>query len=50
MAMMLAKLPYNRAGADTGGTCSASVGAATCAAPVTEPGGSCAAPVGSPRE
>lgn len=38
MAMLLAKLPYNRGGSDGSGvgTCAAPVGAATCAAPVAE--------------
>jgi glyoxylase-like metal-dependent hydrolase (beta-lactamase superfamily II)/rhodanese-related sulfurtransferase len=47
MAMLLAKLPYNRRigdGAGTG-TCAAAVGAATCAAPAAEGGGTCAAPI-----
>jgi glyoxylase-like metal-dependent hydrolase (beta-lactamase superfamily II)/rhodanese-related sulfurtransferase len=44
MAMLLAKLPYNRRGAD-GGTCAAPIGGATCAAPVAESGGTCAAPI-----
>ena len=44
MAMVLAKLPYNRGGAD-GGTCAAPVGAGTCAAPIAESGGTCAAPI-----
>ena len=44
MAMLLGKLPYNRAGAD-GGTCAAPVASATCAAPIAEGGGSCAAPI-----
>jgi glyoxylase-like metal-dependent hydrolase (beta-lactamase superfamily II)/rhodanese-related sulfurtransferase len=49
MAMLLAKLPYNRRGAD-GGTCAAPIGAGTCAAPVTQSGGTCAAPIDrSPR-
>jgi glyoxylase-like metal-dependent hydrolase (beta-lactamase superfamily II)/rhodanese-related sulfurtransferase len=49
MAMLLAKLPYNRGGAD-GGTCAAPIGAATCAAPVSQSGGTCAAPIDrSPR-
>jgi glyoxylase-like metal-dependent hydrolase (beta-lactamase superfamily II)/rhodanese-related sulfurtransferase len=47
MALLLGKLPYNRAGADEGGTCAAPAGAATCAAPVAEtPTGTCAAPIG----
>jgi glyoxylase-like metal-dependent hydrolase (beta-lactamase superfamily II) len=46
MAMVLAKLPYNRRGADdAGGTCAAPVGAGTCAAPIAESGGTCAAPI-----
>jgi glyoxylase-like metal-dependent hydrolase (beta-lactamase superfamily II)/rhodanese-related sulfurtransferase len=44
MAMLLAKLPYNRRGAD-GGTCAAPIAAGTCAAPVTQGGGTCAAPI-----
>ena len=49
MAMLLGKLPYNRAGTD-GGTCAAPVASATCAAPIAEGGGSCAAPIRrSPR-
>jgi glyoxylase-like metal-dependent hydrolase (beta-lactamase superfamily II)/rhodanese-related sulfurtransferase len=47
MAMLLAKLPYNRRGAG-GGSCAAAIGAATCAAPVPEGGGSCAAPIYRP--
>ncbi len=47
MAMVLAKLPYNRGGAEGIGTCAAPVaeGGGTCAAPVAEGGGTCAAPV-----
>jgi glyoxylase-like metal-dependent hydrolase (beta-lactamase superfamily II)/rhodanese-related sulfurtransferase len=45
MAMLLAKLPYNRQGTTAIGTCAAPVGAGTCAAPVTEGGGTCAAPI-----
>lgn len=46
MAMMLAKLPYNRRGGDAdGGTCAAPIGAGSCAAPVAEGGGTCAAPI-----
>jgi len=49
MAMLLAKLPYNRGGAD-GGTCAAPNGAARCAAPTAQSGGTCAAPIDrSPR-
>jgi glyoxylase-like metal-dependent hydrolase (beta-lactamase superfamily II)/rhodanese-related sulfurtransferase len=49
MAMVLAKLPYNRRGADdAGGTCAAPVGAGTCAAPIVEGGGTCAAPIDRP--
>jgi sulfur dioxygenase len=50
MAMLLAKLPYNRRGPDgaEGGTCAAPVGAGTCAAPMVEGGGSCAAPIDRP--
>jgi rhodanese-related sulfurtransferase len=44
MAMLLAKLPYNRRGAD-GGSCAADIGTGTCAAPVADAGGTCAAPV-----
>jgi glyoxylase-like metal-dependent hydrolase (beta-lactamase superfamily II)/rhodanese-related sulfurtransferase len=44
MAMLLAKLPYNRRGAD-GGTCAAPIAAGTCTAPVTQGGGTCAAPI-----
>ena len=47
MAMLLAKLPYNRRSAG-GGSCAADIGDATCAAPVSEGGGSCAAPVYRP--
>ena len=47
MSMVLAKLPYNRAGAEAAGTCSATVGA--CAAPVSDTAGSCAAPIDSTR-
>jgi glyoxylase-like metal-dependent hydrolase (beta-lactamase superfamily II)/rhodanese-related sulfurtransferase len=47
MAMLLGKVPYNRRGAEGGGTCAAPVGAATCAAPVEKsPIGTCAAPSG----
>lgn len=55
MAMLLARLPYNRAGGEAaGGTCAAPVGAAaagTCAAPIgvaapADGGGTCAAPIG----
>jgi hypothetical protein len=42
---VLAKLPYNRGGAEGIGTCAAPVGAGTCAAPVAEAGGTCAAPI-----
>ena len=46
MAMLLAKLPYNRTGADGSGTCAASIATGTSAAPVTEAGGgTCAAPL-----
>jgi rhodanese-related sulfurtransferase len=46
MAMVLAKLPYNRRGAaDAGGTCAAPIGAGTCAAPIAESSGTCAAPI-----
>ena len=48
MAMVLAKLPYNRRGADAGGTCATPIGAGTCAAP-TGDAGSCAAPVDPAR-
>jgi glyoxylase-like metal-dependent hydrolase (beta-lactamase superfamily II)/rhodanese-related sulfurtransferase len=44
MAMVLAKLPYNRGGSDSG-TCAAPIGTATCAAPITGSGGTCAAPI-----
>jgi glyoxylase-like metal-dependent hydrolase (beta-lactamase superfamily II)/rhodanese-related sulfurtransferase len=49
MAMLLAKLPYNRRGSDEAeaGTCAAPVGG-TCAAPVAQDGGSCAAPIDRP--
>jgi hypothetical protein len=47
MAMLLGKLPYNRKAVEPPGTCAASVGAGTCAAPVADPAaGTCAAPVG----
>jgi glyoxylase-like metal-dependent hydrolase (beta-lactamase superfamily II)/rhodanese-related sulfurtransferase len=49
MTMVLAKLPYNRAGAEAGGTCSAPVGGGTCAAPVADAGGTCAAPIDPAR-
>ena len=51
MAMVLAKLPYNRRGADEagGGTCAAPVGAATCAAPVADADARRAPSVGSER-
>jgi len=46
MATMLGKLPYNRGGAEGTGTCAASMGGGTCAAPVAEgAGGTCAAPI-----
>ena len=45
MAMVLGKLPYNRADSATSATCAAPVGDGTCAAPVAENGGSCAAPM-----
>ena len=38
MAMLLAKLPYNRGGG-RGGTCAAPIGAGTCAAPIPEVAG-----------
>jgi len=44
MAMVLAKLPYNRRGEDAGGTCAAPIGTGSCAAP-TANAGSCAAPI-----
>jgi glyoxylase-like metal-dependent hydrolase (beta-lactamase superfamily II)/rhodanese-related sulfurtransferase len=45
MAMLLAKLPYNRT-AGGGGTCAAPIASGTCAAPATEAGGgTCAAPI-----
>jgi DUF2892 family protein len=44
MAMVLAKLPYNRRGGDGGGACAAPIGAGTCAAP-TANAGTCAAPI-----
>ncbi len=51
MAMLLAKLPYNRRGPDgTGaGTCAAPIGAATPAEPGAVADGTCAAPLDSPR-
>jgi glyoxylase-like metal-dependent hydrolase (beta-lactamase superfamily II)/rhodanese-related sulfurtransferase len=49
MAMLLAKLPYNRRGGDDG-RCEADIGTATCAAPVGEGGGTCAAPISRPGE
>jgi glyoxylase-like metal-dependent hydrolase (beta-lactamase superfamily II)/rhodanese-related sulfurtransferase len=49
MAMLLGKLPYNRGGADPGGTCAAPVGVATCAQPLADDAaGTCAAPIGPP--
>src|SRR5438445_1355528 len=50
MAMPLAKLHYNRRGADgsAAGTCAAPIGSATCAAPMAEGGGTCAAPIERP--
>jgi len=46
MAMLLAKLPYNRRGSDgDGGTCATPIGAGTCAAPIAEDGATCAAPI-----
>jgi len=46
MAMLLAKLPYNRVSDEAGGgTCATSVGAGTCAAPIAEDGATCAAPI-----
>jgi len=44
MAMVLAKLPYNRRSEDAGGTCAAPIGTGSCAAP-TGDAGSCAAPI-----
>jgi glyoxylase-like metal-dependent hydrolase (beta-lactamase superfamily II)/rhodanese-related sulfurtransferase len=45
MALLLGKLPYNRRGADSSGTC-AMVASGTCAAPISEgSGGTCAAPI-----
>ena len=38
MAMLLAKLPYNHRSGAEGGSCAASIGAATCAGPVAEGG------------
>jgi glyoxylase-like metal-dependent hydrolase (beta-lactamase superfamily II)/rhodanese-related sulfurtransferase len=50
MAMLLARLPYNRGDVADGGTCAAPGAGGTCAAPVAEPaGGTCAAPVTPPR-
>ena len=47
MALLLGKLPYNRRGAEEGGTCAAPAGGGTCAAPVAETSaGTCAAPIG----
>ena len=48
MALLLAKLPYNRGSAGAG-TCAAPVGASTCAAPVADTGGTCAAPIDPER-
>jgi glyoxylase-like metal-dependent hydrolase (beta-lactamase superfamily II)/rhodanese-related sulfurtransferase len=48
MAMLLAKLPYNRRRGADGGSCAADIGTVTCAAPVAEAGGTCAAPVPQP--
>ena len=52
MAMVLAKLPYNRRiGGDTGtGTCAAAVTDATCAAPVGVTGETCATPIEPPEQ
>ena len=49
MAMLLARLPYNR-GSDGAGsaTCAVPVGASRSGASVTEAGGNCAAPIGPP--
>ena len=50
MAMLLAKLPYNRIAADAGGACAAPVASGTCATPVTDAGGgTCAAPIDPDR-
>jgi len=51
MAMLLGRLPYNRAGRDDapGGTCAVQTPGGTCAAPVAESGGTCAAPIGEAR-
>jgi glyoxylase-like metal-dependent hydrolase (beta-lactamase superfamily II)/rhodanese-related sulfurtransferase len=45
MAMVLAKLPYNRRGAGGVGTCASPIGVATCAAAIIEGGGTCATPI-----
>jgi rhodanese-related sulfurtransferase len=45
MAMVLARLPYNRHGAGEVGTCGAPIDIATSAAPIIEGGGTCAAPI-----
>ena len=48
MAMLLAKLPYNRVVDAKGGTCAAPIGVGTCAAPTAGGGGTCAAPIDPP--
>jgi glyoxylase-like metal-dependent hydrolase (beta-lactamase superfamily II)/rhodanese-related sulfurtransferase len=46
MAMLLAKLPYNRGAANDAGTCAAPILTGTCATPVgADGGGTCAAPI-----
>jgi glyoxylase-like metal-dependent hydrolase (beta-lactamase superfamily II)/rhodanese-related sulfurtransferase len=46
MAMLLAKLPYNRAAPDGAGTCAAPIATGTCATPTPDTGsGTCAAPI-----
>ena len=49
MAMLLARLPYNRGSGGAGSaTCAAPVGASKRGASVAEAGGNCAAPIGPP--
>jgi hypothetical protein len=50
MAMLLARLPYNRRGYDVAdaGTCAAPIGTETCATSGDESGGRCAAPINRP--
>ena len=49
MAMLLGKLPYNRRGMESTGTCATPAGVTSCSRSVAEPAsGTCATPVGPP--